>query len=65
VRPESQERCFAVMWHVVDGEPDDPGERLRVEEHDDAGDAEAHRDIRAGKQPSEGVQALVFAQCGP
>ncbi|WP_326709958.1 hypothetical protein OG758_11890 [Streptomyces sp. NBC_01474] len=33
--------------HIVDGEPDDSGEGLCVEEHDDAGDAEVLRELDA------------------
>ncbi|MFJ1749745.1 hypothetical protein ACIOJD_26370 [Streptomyces sp. NPDC088116] len=63
--PEPQEYRLSVPDHVVDGEPDDPGEGLGIEEHDDAGDAKAVRRIRIGQQPAEHVQTFVFAERGP
>ncbi|MER0450059.1 hypothetical protein ABR738_36880 [Streptomyces sp. Edi4] len=44
---------MSVVHHVVDGEPDDPGEGLCVEEHDDAGDAEDFRCVpwSVGRRP--------------
>ena len=39
--PEAQEHSFSVAEQVIDGELDDPGERLCVEEHDDAGDPQS------------------------
>ncbi|MFF8775229.1 hypothetical protein [Kitasatospora sp. NPDC015120] len=38
------------MEHVVDRQPDDPGEGLRIEEDDDPGDAEEAAGFRDGWQ---------------
>ncbi|MGB8202375.1 MAG: hypothetical protein WCF33_22270 [Pseudonocardiaceae bacterium] len=47
---------------VIDGEPDDPAERLRVEEHDHAGNPRSQRRRGVGQEPAEQLQALVLRQ---
>ncbi|GFN09716.1 hypothetical protein ACTFBT_38460 [Streptomyces microflavus] len=43
--PEPEEYCSSVVDHVIDGEPDNPGEGFCVEGNDDAGDALRNRRI--------------------
>ncbi|MFJ4922018.1 hypothetical protein [Streptomyces sp. NPDC088725] len=62
---ETEWHGVAVVDDVVHGEPDDAAQRLRVEENDDAGDAESHRCLRVGQQAPKGGEAFVLAQCGP
>ncbi|MEU1203816.1 hypothetical protein [Nocardia sp. NPDC005825] len=51
---------IVVVDHVVDGEPDDAGDRLGVEQHDRRGDAGPQRWLRVGEQATEQVYALLL-----
>ncbi|MEU7004297.1 hypothetical protein [Nonomuraea sp. NPDC046570] len=60
--PEAQEHVFSVTQQVIDGEPNDPGKGLCVEEHDDADDPQTLGNVSIDQQTPEGGQALVLCQ---
>ncbi|MEJ8631919.1 hypothetical protein [Streptomyces sp. MS2.AVA.5] len=47
--------------HVVNAEPNDATQGLRVKEHDDSGDSETHGYFRVGQQSAKGIETLVLA----
>jgi hypothetical protein len=51
-----------IVDDVIDGEPGDPADRLRVEEHDHAGNPRPQRRIGVGQEPTEQLHALALRQ---
>ena len=53
------------MDDVVDGEPDDPAERLRIEQEQRRHDAVHQRELIVGeKAPEQGKPAMLVNRCG-
>jgi len=62
---EPQKDLVAVLDDVVDGEPDDPAERLGVEEEQGRDDAVHQRELLVGEEASEqGKPAMLVHRCG-